>query len=447
MSVEWIYTAKDSKDRLCHYRISERSVEDRAEAWIKIEPDIKYQTIIGFGGAFTDTAAGALSQMSEELQERVLKSYFDPEEGIGYNIGRVPIGACDFSRELYSLAEKDNDIRLEGFSIEYDKKGIIPMIHKAKTYMQDAEELYLYALPWSPPEWMKTNATMLHGGHLKEGYYAVMAEYLMKFIDEYKEAGIQIRGITTQNEPDEIQKWPSCIYSHEEEREMLRLLEPEAQKRGLKILCWDSNRTGMRERVEYMMEDQVLRRTLDGVAFHGYSEGGYEELDRLHEEFPALTLCATEYCTVMADQDQEWFLAEKYAQDMLMDFNHWTSLWMDWNLCLDENSGPKFVDNPCSAPIILDKKEQKIVYKSTFYYIAHFSKYIQRGAVRINTVTGEHSPIHCCAFENPDRSLSVIIINDTDKKNELEVRIADRSYMIHMDEHSIGTLRVMQDRP
>ena len=442
MNAELICTAKGTGQRFSRGTLeSSRNVPDGGIR-IELRPDERDQTVLGFGGAFTDTSAAALLQMDESLREEILKRYFDPVEGLGYNAGRVPIGACDFTRELYSFDDHENDTELEKFSVERDQKGIIPLIKAAREYMAVEEELYLYALPWSPPAWMKTNRDMLHGGHLEKKYYQQMASYIGKFVDAYQKNGISIRAVTSQNEPNEVQKWPSCEYSNEEEAEFLKSLIPEMKRRGVRILCWDSNKDLMRQRAEYLMRDPKICHDIDGVAFHWYSGGFYEELEKLHHKFPKLALCATECCVVMPEHMDEWSIGERYAHDMIQDFNHGTSLWLDWNLYLDEKSGPKFVENPCAAPIILDRDRQQAVCMSSYYYIGHLSRYIQRGAVRIGTAGNEESNIDVCSFENPDRTYCTVLMNREETKKSVSLCLGEEQLMLELLPHSIVTVLI-----
>lgn len=414
---------------------------------IVLEPDEKDQEIIGFGGAFTDSSAGALLQMSETLRIEIVRRYFDPVHGLGYNIGRVPIGACDFSRTYYSCDDHKNDTKLSFFSIEEDKKGIIPLIRSARSYLQDPDDLYLYALPWSPPAWMKSNHDMCNGGKLKKRYYQTMASYIGHFVDAYRDCGISIRAVTSQNEPDQVQKWPSCTFSAGEEADFLTFLIPEMKRRGVRILCWDSNKDFVRERTEYLMKKSLVSEGIDGVSFHWYSGGMYAELEKIHKEYPKLTLCATEGCVVMPEHLDDWSVGEQYALDMIEDLNHGTSLWMDWNMFLDEKSGPKMFVNPCAAPIILDSSHQQLKYMTSYYYIGHLSRYIKRGAIKIGArITDMHpeegaeKTIRCCAFLNPDGNLCLIILNTGNNPADVIMEAYGTQTSLTIVEHSISTV-------
>ncbi len=278
-----IYTARDTGERFFEKGLSHSRQE---KVLLRIYPEETRQKILGFGGAFTDTAAMALFHMNKDMQESALNAYFNSETGLSYNMGRVPIGCCDFSTIEYSHAEVPEDKELSFFSIEQDKRGIIPLIREAKRIIEKSsskEELLLYALPWSPPGWMKTNGQMNWGGRLCQEYYETMAAYLIKFIEAYEKEEIQIWGIAAQNEPIEIQRWASCEYSGEEEKIFLKnYLIPALEKSGYqdrKILCWECNKDFMRERAEEILSDQQLAQKVFGVAFHWYS-GDYFEEDR-----------------------------------------------------------------------------------------------------------------------------------------------------------------------
>lgn len=444
-----IYTARDTGERFSEKGLSHSRQE---KVLLKVYPEETRQKILGFGGAFTDTAAMALFHMNKDMQESAINAYFNPETGLSYNMGRVPIGCCDFSTVEYSHAEVPEDKELSFFSIEQDKRGIIPLLREAKRIIEKSsskEELLLYALPWSPPGWMKTNGQMNWGGRLCREYYETMAAYLIKFIEAYEKEGIQIWGIAAQNEPIEIQRWASCEYSGEEEKIFLKnYLIPALEKSGYqdrKILCWECNKDFMRERAEEILSDQQLAQKVFGVAFHWYSGDYFEELERTHCKYPEIQLLATECCVVMPENLKEWSVGERYAHDMIGDFNNWTCAWMDWNLFLDRHSGPQIAGNPCAAPIILDEKKQEMILMSSYYYIGHFSRYIKRGARNLRTATDEEAAmkgLECCAFLNPDGEMAVVMMNTSEEGMEGCVQAGEEMFWVELGAHSIGTILI-----
>jgi len=157
---------------------------------------------------------------------------------------RTNINSCDFSSDSYAYTETDGDVSLEHFSIEHDRKYKIPLIKAA--IERSGNDVRLFASPWSPPAWMKTNNNMLRGGKLKPEYYQSWADYYIKFVQEYKKEGLPIWGLTVQNEPMATQTWESCIYTAEDERDFVKkYLGPTLEKSelsDLKLMIWDHNR-------------------------------------------------------------------------------------------------------------------------------------------------------------------------------------------------------------
>jgi glucosylceramidase len=255
-----IYTTASETD----LRLAETGKEKFAEAAQPLEnevsvfvnPNKSFQTFLGIGGAITDASAEVFAQLPPETQEELLTAYYDKEKGIGYSLCRTPIHSCDFSSNSYTYIE-EGDGALETFSIEKDKAYKIPMIKKATAAA--GGELLLYASPWSPPAFMKDNKNMLKGGKLLPEYFDAWALYYTKFIKAYEAEGMPIWGITIQNEPMAVQRWESCIYTAEEERDFLKNhLGPTMVKEGLgdkKIVVWDHNRDLITHRANTIFED------------------------------------------------------------------------------------------------------------------------------------------------------------------------------------------------
>ena len=284
---------------------------------ISIFPDIEYQEIKGFGGAFTEAASTTLDKLSKENREKIVKMYFDEKDGIGYNFGRVHINSCDFSLGNYACVE-ENDETLETFNIERDKKSLIPMIKDAQKY----GDICMLASPWSPPAYMKTNGQMNLGGKLKPEYYELWSRFYVKFAEAYKKEGIDIWGVTVQNEPKAVQNWDSCIYTAEEERDFVKnYLGQKMEKAGIKILFWDHNKERILDRAKTMLEDADAKKYVYGMAFHWYSGDHFEQLRMFKELYPDMDLAFTEGCYEysrgMLDTTK---IGERYAHDMIGNF-------------------------------------------------------------------------------------------------------------------------------
>jgi len=406
---------------------------------VKIDNSITYQTMLGFGGAFTESSAYNLSRINELQREKAIQSYFDPVNGLGYTLGRVSIHSCDFSLNSYTYIE-EGDTALKTFDISRDEKLTIPLIKDAEKY---AGPIQLLASPWSPPAFMKTNNSMIKGGKLKKEYYQLWADYFVKFIEEYRKHGLTIWGVTVQNEPAADQRWDSCIYSGEEERDFVKYhLGPtfeHSSAKDVNILIWDHNRDIMVERAQAVLEDPEAAKYVWGTGFHWYVSEAFENVGKVHDLFPDKGLLFTEGCQEGGVHFNSFKTGERYARNMIGDFNNYCQGYLDWNLFLDNTGGPNHVNNLCDSPIIVDIFPEKLVFQSSYYYIGHFSKYIRPGAKRVY-VESDLSTIPLTAFLNTDNTLVLVALNETDKTEEFGIAYNKKTYTVSINSHSIITV-------
>jgi glucosylceramidase len=412
-----------------------------------VDPTKKFQTFMGIGGALTDASAETFYKLPQEKQEELLKAYFDKKNGIGYTVARTNINSCDFSSDMYTYVQ-DGDVALRSFNIEHDKKYKLPFI---KAAMQAAGgKLTLFASPWSPPAWMKTNNNMLQGGKLKPEFYSSWALYYTKFIKAYEKEGVPVWGISIQNEPMATQTWESCIYTAEEERDFLKNhLGPTMQKEGLankKIIVWDHNRDLMYQRAQTYFNDPIAAKYAWGIGFHWYEpwSGGtpmYDNVRLVNEAFPDKAIFFTEGCaeSFNASSYYNWKLGEKYSENMINDFNNGMVGFTDWNILLDETGGPNHVGNFCFAPVHADTKNGELIYTNAYYYIGHFSKFIKPGAKRI-ACSASRSQLLATAFVNPDGKTVVVVMNRSDKDTPYFLWMKGRAASITAKASSISTL-------
>ena len=261
---------------------------DETYPTIFVDVDKTFQTIEGFGGAFTDASADNFAKLSPEAQESFLKACFDPTEGSGYTLCRTTIHSCDYAAEMYTYDDVVGDTALEHFSIEPDRRARIPYIKRA---LRTAEgDLRLYASPWSPPAWMKTNGDMLYGGKLRPEYAQTWADYFVRYVRAYEAEGIPIWGLTVQNEALAVQVWESCVFTAAEERDFVRdYLGPTLRKEGfsdVKLMFWDHNRGLMYQRAEVMYDDPEAAQYVWGLAFHWYTGNHHDNVRMVHDAFP-----------------------------------------------------------------------------------------------------------------------------------------------------------------
>jgi glucosylceramidase len=417
------------------------------EVTIFVDPSKSFQTYLGTGGAITDASAETFYKLPKAKQQELLTAYYDREKGIGYTVARTNINSCDFSSDMYTYV-KEGDESLKSFNVDHDKKFKIPMI-KAANQMTGGK-LTLFASPWSPPAWMKDNKDMLHGGRLSDKYYATWAAYFVKFIKAYQQEGVNVWGVSIQNEPMATQRWESCLYKAEEEANFLKKdLGPLFEKEGLKdkkIIVWDHNRDLMYQRAQTYFSDPAVAKYAWGIGFHWYEDwsGGSQMFDnvrRVHEAFPSKNIFFTEGCaeSFNADRYYSWSLGEEYGKSMITDFNNGMVGFTDWNVLLDETGGPNHVQNFCFAPIHGDTRTGELIYTNAYYYIGHFSKFIQPGAKRI-IASSSRSQLMTTAFKNPDGKIVVVVMNNTSIKTPYSIWINGYSFPLVSLPHSITTI-------
>lgn len=397
-----------------------------------VYPELQFQTLVGIGGAITDASAEVFAKLSAPVQEALLNAYFDTTDGIGYNLVRVPIHSSDFSSESFTYVTA-TDAALSTFSIDHDRQYRLPML--ARVQEKTGDQMVLYASPWSPPPFMKTNGSMLQGGKLIPEYAGSWAQYYVRFIQEYEKEGFPVWGITIQNEPLAVQRWESCIYTAEEERDFLKYhLGPamhQAAYADKKIIVWDHNRDLIFQRAAIIFGDPIAAAYAWGIGFHWYETwaGGepmFGNLRRVKEAFPDKELIFTEGCQERFDSEklQFWPNAERYGKSMINDFNEGTAAWTDWNILLDENGGPNHVGNFCFAPVHADLQSDSLICTPSYYYIGHFSKFIRPGASRLGN-SGSRSHLMATSFQNTDGSIVTVVMNSTDQPVNYQLYVGD----------------------
>ena len=362
-------------------------------------------------------------------------------KGIGYSLCRTNIHSCDFSSDSYMYAPT-GDKDLVHFSIAHDKRYRIPFIKAALAAAP--QPFTLFASPWSPPAWMKTNGDMLHGGKLKPEYAETWANYYGRFIRAYEKEGIRIWGLTVQNEPMATQTWESCVFTGDEERAFVRdHLGPALARAGLagvKLMVWDHNRGIMYQRAKAVYDDAEAAKYVWGTAFHWYVGDHFDNVRLVHEAWPDKNLLMTEACLYPFDPGrlQDWSLGEAYGNSLMHDLNNWAVGWTDWNVLLDERGGPNHVGNYCFAPVHADTRSGMLMFLNSYYYIGHFSKFIRPGARRAATTLNDDRLL-AIAFLNTDGRVAVVVLNLKDEAIDFKLWIDGQAAPTNSPAHSIIT--------
>lgn len=414
-----ITTYRDGEEHRKKFCKDLTGIDEVENEVLNIYPQFRYQTIEGFGGALTDSAAYVYSLMDEQQKKELIEMYFG-EGKMGYQLLRIPIDSCDFSLEQYEASSKEEQ---GDFSLARAKQYIMPMFEDIKAVAGD--NLRVMLTPWSPPAFMKTNGKRTGGGKLKADYYQQWAAYICRYIKEFQLLGIPVTSLSVQNEPKAIQTWDSCIFTAEEERSfILSYLAPELQRNQLdiKLYIWDHNKERALERAEAIIDEETDS-LIAGVAVHWYSGDHFEALQMIHERYPDKEIILSEACIEYSKYGKEDYLenAKKYAHDLIGNLRNGLTGFYDWNLILDEKGGPNHVGNYCAAPYLYDEKKRKLMGQNTLAYLWHFCHFIQPGAVRIgSSIYTDQLEVVAFACEG---KYVFVLLNRTGNKKKVNLRI------------------------
>ena len=442
---------------------------------VKIFPKQKFQTITGFGGSFTEASAYLLNQLSKENRADILNAYFGAD-GAAYSLTRTHINSCDFSLSNYSYAPVEGDKELKHFSIDEDRDDLIPMIKEAKAISKDGFKIM--ASPWTASPWMKDNKDW-RGGKLLPEYYNTWALFFSKYIDAYKQEGIDIWALTVENEPlGNNNNWESMHFSAEEMVDFVNHhMGPQLEKTHphVKIYGYDQNRgEELKEWARVMYKDESSSKYFDGMAIHWYGstyDWFPESLNFTHEAAPTKSIINSEACVdaeVPHWQDDVWYWSKeatdwgwdwapdeqkhlhpkyvpvyRYARNIIGSLNNWVDGWIDWNMVLDRQGGPNWFKNWCTAPVIVDPEKDEVYYTPLYYTLAHFSKFIRPGAVRIGFKTSE-TDLMVTAAKNPDKSIAVVVLNMGNEARSICVSLGESSVEVEINAEAIQTIMIKE---
>jgi glucosylceramidase len=384
-----------------------RASEITADETILINPNQRFQSILGFGGAFTDAACYTFSQMSDSGRQQILDRLFSPTE-MGLSVCRTCIGSSDYSTKMYSFDEGDPDPELKRFSIAHDEEYILPVLRQARKINPD---LFLFSSPWSPPGWMKSNNSML-GGAMRRHYMDSYAVYFVKFLKAYEEAGVPVQAVTIQNEVDTDQdgRMPACIWPQEYEADFVRQnLGPLFAQQGIKTEIWiiDHN-YNLWGRACGELETPDFRKYSNSIAWHGYL-GEPSLMARVHDEFPDVNMYWTEGGPDYSEKDYltGW---TKWSKTFTGILRNWCRSITVWNLSLDEEGKPNIGPFPCGGLVTINAQTKEISYSGQYWALSHFSRFIKRGARRLSSESKAKDLDHV-VFENQNQQKVAVITN------------------------------------
>ncbi|MGM9753789.1 MAG: glycoside hydrolase family 30 beta sandwich domain-containing protein [Candidatus Cryptobacteroides sp.] len=398
----------------------------------EIDDKTQYQEIDGFGAALTGASCYNLLKMKPELRTALLKELFDPEEGLGLSLARVSIGASDFSvDEEFTWCDSPG---LENFAIhKEDRDYLIPILHEV---YEINPGLKLIASPWSAPKWMKNSAdanpAKWNNGTLKPECYETYAQYFVKWIQAMKAEGFDIYAMTIQNEPLNRGNSMSMYMSWQEQRDFIKdALGPAFEKAGIdtKILVFDHNYNydGIASQKDYPLNiynDPDAARYVAGSAWHNYG-GSPSVLAGIHSSAPEKDIYFTEASIGTWNYNFLSCLIIDFRDIFIQTMSNYSKGVTLWNLMLDENRGPYRPGgcSTCFGVVTLNSSGGTVASRQSHYYnLAHASKVIKPGAVRIKTSGYKPTGVNYLAFRNPDGSTAVIIVNENPKEQTVHFK-------------------------
>lgn len=410
---------------------------------------VQKQEILGFGVCFNELGWDALEKADAEQRKWFIKELFD-KEGCGFNNGRIPIGANDFSLQWYSCDEVEDDYELKHFSIERDRKYIIPFIKEALKYCED---MTFFASPWSPPTWMKTKKVYNYGRiRMEEKVLDAYARYFVKFIQEYEKEGIDISMVHVQNEPMADQKFPSCLWHGSDMRDFIKgFLGPQFRKNSINTEIWLGTINGpfvdfrwpgygapyedfYDQFANTVLSDKDARKYISGV---GVQWGGKHQLEQIEVSWPEMRIMQTE--SECGDGKNEWEQAEYIFMLIWYFLRHGAERYIYWNSVLMEGgiSSWGWTQNSLAT---VQENSGNINLQPEFYLMKHFSHFIKKGA-KLLDVKG-HWTGNSLVFENPDNSLVVVVMNSMHNDRKFLFKHGEITFSSIIEAHSINTFTI-----
>jgi glucosylceramidase len=401
---------------------------------ITLDPKKQFQTILGFGAAFTDASCYMFNQLSTPTRAQLFHEMFHPSE-MGLSVCRTCMGASDYSTSVYSYDEGAEDLKLERFSIAHDREYILPMLREARAANPD---LFLFSSPWSPPGWMKSGGSML-GGSMRRRYIPVYAQYFIKFLQAYAADGVIVQAVTPQNEVDTDQdsRMPACIWPQEYEIEFVQRLGPALRQNNLSTEIWilDHN-YNLWGRAACELDDPAVRQYSNAVAWHGYA-GGAELMTRFREFHPDAAMHWTEGGPDYTAPDYltEW---ARWAQTFTEVLRNGCQSITGWNLALDEQGRPNIGPFPCGGVVTINSRSKEISRSGQYWALAHFSRFVRRGAKRFAS-EGSAQGVGHAALEHPN-GRRVLVLSNASGARPVRVQLGETQAEVSLEENSVTTL-------
>lgn len=433
---------------------------------ITLDPSATRQEMLGFGAALTDASCYVLSQLRDQERASLMQELFAPGQ-MAMNVCRTCIGSSDYSTELFSYDDSEqDDPQLTKFSIDHDKKYVLPTLRQAR---QINPELFVFSSPWSPPAWMKFNRSML-GGTIKKSSLEPYSRYLLKFVEAYKAEGVPLDAVTVQNETDTTVdgRYASCLWSQEDEILFVgRYLGPLFRKNNIATRIWvlDHNFT-LWGRAIAELADQTASEYIDGIAWHGYA-GVPSAMTHVHDAFPQKSNYFTEGGPRpnpgrRSDPLTAWAQWSDWATDVC---RNWCRSITMWNVALDEFGSPyigvregpggmaasateqRRTPRLGAGVVTVENATHKVTRSARFWALAHYSKHVKRGAkvfatdgVDASVAKGPTDAVSHVGYRNPDGSF-VVVLTNRGAQRRVQLLLGSNTLDVSLPADSVHTLQ------
>jgi glucosylceramidase len=418
---------------------------------VTIDDATIYQRMDGFGASFLEAGLICLNSLPPAERESVLRALFDPEQGAGFSAMKTVIASTDFmsAGPFYSYDDVAGDVNMEHFSIARDlgPNGLIPFIKMARRY----GKFVLQAPMDYPPDWMLLDVKMNQDVNPK--YYDALARYYLRYLQEYEKNGVFVDYLSLFNEPDIYTKIP-----YNEINLLLRdHVGPLLKKENIRtriMLSEAPNREDAARNYPLVLDDPTSRQYVAVAPYHGYDNKDWDKIQALHSKYPDLPLWMTEVCYAydagtpksMPLPRFDFEDGDYWGNQIFNDLEVGTSAWIYWNMILDEKGGPWSVSEVHGNPdpnvqhpvVIIDRQSKKVTYTGLYYYLAHFSKFVRPGDVRIES--GKSSDgVRVLAFKKPTGEIVAELMNSKNEDIETSVRYRNQILRVKLPAVSITT--------
>jgi len=447
-----VYLTSQAGDRIAAKPSLQFKSGSAGSAAIRIDETVRDQEIVGFGASFLESGLMCLNRLDPRRQEQVLRSLFDPEQGAGFSAMKTVIGATDFmaAGPFYTYNDHPGDVAMKLFSIRRDLEpnGEITFIRRARRYGQ----FTLQAPMDYPPDWMLFD--FKNHQDVNPRYYDALAHFYLRYVREYEKQGISLDFVSLFNEPSIYTK-----ISPEEIRDLLRdhvgpLFAREKVKTRIQP-CETNDRKHAEQYWPVILDDPQARRYAGAIAYHAYGYRDFDKISALHRRYPELKLWMTEVChayetrlvprsIILPRRDYED--GDFWGNQIINDLESGAAAWIYWNMILDERGGPWLVseihhdpDPNQQHPVVVVERDRTVTYTGLYYYLAHFSKFVRPGAVRVSALSLVDG-VRCAAFQGKDGGMIAELLNSRKAALRVELAWQRRLVSVELPALSIVTL-------